>query len=54
MVYGCHTELQCQMMLCVRCSTYQIGGEGRLGVRASVHVGEDTPGRMGKDGAKVH
>lgn len=38
----------------MRHATYQIGGEGGVGVRASVHVGEEAPGRMGKGGARVH
>lgn len=35
-------------------ATYQIGGEAEVGVRASMHVGEDVPGRRNTGVARVH
>lgn len=40
--------------LCVRRATYQIGKEDEVEVRASVHVGEDAPGRRNMGVAGVH
>lgn len=42
--------------LVVRHATYQIGGEGEVEVRASVHVGENAPRRrnMGVSGVHQH
>lgn len=40
--------------LCVRRATYQIGGEDEVEVRASVHVGEDAPGRRNLGVAGAH
>lgn len=62
-MHGCHTELQCRRM--ARHATYQIGGgegggglrgvgSGGVGVRASVHEGEEAPGRKGDGGARAH
>lgn len=62
-MHGCHTELQCRRM--ARHATYQIGGGegggdcegwevGGVGVRASVHEGEEAPGRKGDGGARAH
>lgn len=53
-VHGCHTELQRRRM--ARHATYQIGvwGGGRMGARASVHEGEEAPGRKGDGGARAH
>lgn len=40
--------------LLVRHATYQIGGEGEVEVRASVHVGENAPGRRNMGVSGVH